>query len=228
MRTVADAGELRLFAQTVDRLSARTSELAGGLRSGLSRLGEHWREERAETFAAELDGLTHRLDRFCEVAEEFARCLKQMSEELEAYQRLRPGSGANVGRFVERGTVPLRVGTVPTQAIAISASDFVKCPLETMLAGVVRYDREVRPAILLGHSRDYFRALDRATGVAYADGLEKLFDVFHGSDPIRVVKMRDGSIDVLSGRHRLYAARTAGIDRIPVSLSEELSGDHPG
>ena len=52
--------------------------------------------------------------------------------------------------------------------------------------------------------------------------MERLFDVFYGSERIRVTRLKGGRFDVTNGRHRLFVAKQLGIKTVPVSLVEEV------
>jgi hypothetical protein len=127
-------------------------------------------------------------------------------------------------RFAERGVVPVSLDDIPAEALGfLSKDDFRKYSYDQMLNGVRRFDREVRPAVEAGQGRDYFRAKDREVGVDYQHGLERLYDAFYGSEPIRVTKLKSGRYDVTNGRHRLFVAKQAGLRSLPMRVSEETT-----
>ena len=116
----------------------------------------------------------------------------------------------------------INVAEIPDEQIGpLSKDDFHKYSYDEMLAGALRFDREVRPAIETGSERDYFQAKDREAGSEYEHGLERLYDVFYGSEPIRLTKLKNGRLEITNGRHRLFVAKQAGIRTIPASLAEE-------
>jgi len=129
---------------------------------------------------------------------------------------------AGISRFCERGFVAINVAEIPDEEIgSLSADDFHKYPHEEMLMGARRFDLEVRPAAEAGSGRDYFQQKDRESGADYEHGLERLYDSYYGSEPIRVTKLKSGRLEVTNGRHRLFVAKEAGIRTVPVSLVEE-------
>jgi hypothetical protein len=133
-------------------------------------------------------------------------------------------TSVGASRFREKGII-----SVPLDSIALGESevagedDYHKVPYETMLEGVRRFDREVRPAVERGAGSDYFREKDRQTGATYEHGLERLYDAFYGGEAIRLTRMRDGRYDVTNGYHRLRAARDAGLRSVPASVVEETT-----
>ena len=125
-------------------------------------------------------------------------------------------------RFSEKGIVPIDVADVPNEEIGpLSADDFHKYSYDEMLEGARRFDREVRPAVEAGSARDYFHQKDREAGSDYQHGLERLYDAYYGSEPIRVTRLKSGRMEVTNGRHRLFVAKQAGIRTVPASMAEE-------
>ena len=125
-------------------------------------------------------------------------------------------------RFSERGMVAINVAEIPTEEIgSLSVSDFHKYSYEEMLEGARRFDCEVRPAVEAGSGRDYFQQKDREAGSDYQHGLERLYDAYYGSEPIRVTRLKSGRMEVTNGRHRLFVAKQAGIRTVPASMAEE-------
>jgi ParB-like chromosome segregation protein Spo0J len=59
--------------------------------------------------------------------------------------------------------------------------------------------------------------------VDYEHGLERLYDAFYGSDPIRLTKRLDGRYEVTGGYHRLLVARETGLEKIAASVAEETA-----
>lgn len=74
-----------------------------------------------------------------------------------------------------------------------------------------------------GKSKEDFIAEDRKKGLDYAHGKERIFDLYYGSDPITVDKAGD-KFTIISGRHRIYAAKAVGLDSLPVRLREKMEG----
>lgn len=135
-----------------------------------------------------------------------------------------PGNKKTGSRFQERGIVSVPLGAIRLegdQAIR-RAGDFYKVPFATMLDGVRRFSSEVLPEVEKGAGKDYFRQKDSESGVEYQYGLLRLYEAFYGDEPVRLTKMRDGRYEVTNGRHRLFAARAAGLESIPASVVEEV------
>ena len=125
-------------------------------------------------------------------------------------------------RFSEKGIVSINVADIPDDEIgSLSVRDFHKYSYDEMLEGARRFDLEVRPAVEAGSGRDYFQQKDREAGADYEHGLERLYDAYFGSEPIRVTKLKGGRMEVTNGRHRLFVAKQAGIRTVHVSMVEE-------
>lgn len=82
---------------------------------------------------------------------------------------------------------------------------------------VSTWDEVVRPGLDRGMTRDDFAARDTAGGAPPLRRTADVYDMFLGSDPIRVERRPDGSISVINGRHRLQVAGELGITRLPAS-----------
>lgn len=125
-------------------------------------------------------------------------------------------------RFSEKGFVSINVSDIPSDEIgSLSEGDFRKYSYAEMQEGARRFDLEVRPAVEAGAGRDFFKQKDREAASDYEHGLERLYDSYYGSEPIRVTRMKSGRMEVTNGRHRLFVAKQAGIATVPVSLVEE-------
>jgi hypothetical protein len=79
------------------------------------------------------------------------------------------------------------------------------------------WDETVRPGLDRGLNRDDFAARDAARRAPPLRRTADVYDMFLGSDPIRVERRPDGSVTVLNGRHRLQIAGELGITRLPAS-----------
>lgn len=74
----------------------------------------------------------------------------------------------------------------------------------------------VGPGVARGMTRDDFVARDN--GEPPAPPLRRttdVYDLFLGGDPIRADRQPDGSLNIVSGRHRLQIARELGISHLP-------------
>lgn len=76
-----------------------------------------------------------------------------------------------------------------------------------------------------GYSADDFSTEDQKAGLSYSEGQRSVYDLFYSeSDPVRLDK--DGNnYDIVSGRHRIYAAKEAGLNTIPARVIEKRKKD---
>jgi len=81
----------------------------------------------------------------------------------------------------------------------------------------------MRPQIDAGYTSDDFADLDKAKGLNYEHGQQRVYDLYYGSDPIAVDKDGD-KYDIVSGRHRIFAAKELGLDFIPARVKEKVPG----
>jgi ParB-like chromosome segregation protein Spo0J len=78
----------------------------------------------------------------------------------------------------------------------------------------------VAPGVNSGMTRDDFDARDQARHAVATRKSAAAYDMFLGSDPIRVDRLADGSHSVTGGRHRIEAARELGITSLPMIVTE--------
>ena len=70
-----------------------------------------------------------------------------------------------------------------------------------------------------GDNSDYWAAVDQKARLDYAHGDQRIYEAFYGQDAIRVTW--DGSrYDIINGRHRIWLAKHAGLETLPVHLIE--------
>jgi hypothetical protein len=75
--------------------------------------------------------------------------------------------------------------------------------------------RPVGPGVAAGKTREDFAARDARSNAQPLRRTADVYDMFLGSDRIRVDRRPDGSMDVVNGRHRLLIARELGIKTLP-------------
>lgn len=80
---------------------------------------------------------------------------------------------------------------------------------------------KLQSEVQAGKTRDDFHEEDCRRGLDYEHGRERLFDLFYGSDPIVLDKVGD-NYTIVSGRHRIFAAKEAKLDTIPARVREKI------
>ena len=122
----------------------------------------------------------------------------------------------------EMGVTPVTLDVLPLPEGIQGEEDFHKVSLEEMRHGLLRL-QEMLPTIERGEcvSSDYWAAQDRAQGLAYAEGYQRIYDAFYGTDAIRVVQ-EGVRYDIINGRHRLWLARKMGIAVLPMHVTRRI------
>lgn len=90
-----------------------------------------------------------------------------------------------------------------------------------------KWNAVVAPALAKGESLEDLEAKDRASGaqVGSLRELARVWDLFLGSDTIRIVERVDGSFEVDSGRHRMETFARLGITSAPVVVVRRAGRD---
>lgn len=78
----------------------------------------------------------------------------------------------------------------------------------------------VGPGIANGQSRDAFAARDAQSNAVPLRRTAEVYDMFLGSERIRVDRRPDGSLNIINGRHRFQIAQELGIESLPGQVSE--------
>jgi hypothetical protein len=84
---------------------------------------------------------------------------------------------------------------------------------------VTTWDQVVRPGLDRGMSRDDFAARDQTRGAPPLRRTADVYDMILGSDPIRVERRADGTLDVINGRRRIEIARELGVSHLPAAMT---------
>lgn len=87
--------------------------------------------------------------------------------------------------------------------------------------------KQMEPVLDQGANADTFDSWDKANGIGqysfdrydqYVWGYEDAYRSYYGPEAVAVEPKPDGTYDVLNGRHRIEAAREAGLNRIPARI----------
>jgi hypothetical protein len=109
----------------------------------------------------------------------------------------------------------------------IDESQFNKVSMRDMQAGLERH-QEMQRLIDLGqeNTKEHWAKVDREKGFQYSEGYQRIYEAFHGTEPIRLNK--DGNkYTIENGRHRLWLAKRMGISVLPASIVERKTGTQP-
>jgi hypothetical protein len=238
---------IRKFANHVAALEAHLSaadeEGRQRLQNRLSRAKEALENaRRAGTRVAQVEAGVSRLNRAHvsttsqQVSSARAQ-LSAMSRALDGYR----SSGAGIGGAGQAST-----GRAPTTCSAIAGTGLVD--LDVSSAGlddnpildddrsqdtfgkgglsradyrwaVQTWNDTVGPGVAGGKTRENFVERDARSNAQPLRRTADVYDMFLGSDPIRVDRRPDGSLDVVNGRHRLLIAQELGIKTLPGQVS---------
>lgn len=153
--------------------------------------------------------------------------LDQKIAQLGEYGVVAPGglptavsTASTGGNWVDSGIRSITPTELPDPEGISGPDDFRKVSEEDMRAGLERL-QGMRQAIEngVGTNGDYWAEYDRAHGLDYEHGYQRVYDAFYGTDAIRVDW--DGTnYSIANGRHRIWLARRMGIDWLPVRVIE--------
>ncbi len=133
-------------------------------------------------------------------------------------------SGENVekkGEWVDKGIQNVAVDQINLEDSWVRGEqDFHKVSPQEFRRGFQVLEKEVKPAVAKGAIGDDFYHQDRARGLEYQNGSEKIYDAFYGQSSIRLEKIGD-QYHVINGYHRLYIANEMGIEMVPARVIEK-------
>jgi hypothetical protein len=129
--------------------------------------------------------------------------------------------------WVDRGIQDIPVSRLPRPDGVTGPADFDHHITHEDAVRVTRGLQVMKPLIDSGHTSEDFAAMDREDGTDYEHGRQRIFDLYYGSDPVRLDKDGD-QYEIVSGRHRLFAAQELGIQTIPARVIEKVQRDSHG
>lgn len=84
---------------------------------------------------------------------------------------------------------------------------------------VQTWNDTVGPGVASGKTREDFAERDARSNAKLLRRTADVYDMFLGTDRIRVDRQSDGSLNIVNGRHRLLIARELGIKILPGQVS---------
>lgn len=158
--------------------------------------------------------------------------VEQLAAQLAQFLVGSSGSGIIAGASIDQMAATPGSGTA-SQGMAeldVNAADLADTPIlgEFGRGGLSRDDYRwavqtwhdtVGPGVEAGMTRDEFAARDLAGGAPALRRSADVYDMFLGSDRIRVDRRPDGSLNIINGRHRFAVARELGIASLPGEVS---------
>ena len=130
-----------------------------------------------------------------------------------------PRSGSS--QWLQRGIQNIPLASLPVPEGISGAADFSKVSESEMRAGLLRL-QEMRPVIEdgRGNNSDYWYTQDQQHGLDYANGYQRIYEAFYGSDAIFINKDGD-KYNIVNGRHRIWLAKQMGIFDLPMRVVEK-------
>lgn len=133
-----------------------------------------------------------------------------------------------IKRRMREGTAasdqPDRISTVELDKInptdIQSAADFDNPQQYNALFREAQMLQQMDPALKQGADVETFHTWDKANAIgqyspnAHVRGYADVYHSYHGTDAIALDPRPDGTFDVINGRHRIVAARDAGLREV--------------
>ena len=215
------------------KLSAADAERRRALEAQLVRAREAYEQaRRASVRIADVAVAVRQLTRNHELAgvPQAAAVHAQLSSMTRAIENYRVGASTG-GPFRSATRTAPRIGRSPVAdlgmgEVAVSFANLAENPIEGEFGrgGATRADYRwavqvwndiVGPGVGQGATRDDFAVRDERNEAPPLRRLADVYDMFLGTDRIRVNRLADGSLNVINGRHRLQIASDLGIDSLP-------------
>ena len=112
----------------------------------------------------------------------------------------------------------LNVNTIPASELAaINPGAFAKMPMDQMQEAIGLLGSRVVPLVSSGATIDDLRRLDSSEGRTGPVTLARTYELFFGSDAIRV-DLKGAAPSVINGRHRIWLARQMGVASLPMRV----------
>ena len=124
--------------------------------------------------------------------------------------------------WVDRGIVDVPVADLPDPEDVSSPADFDHHIAWQDAQSATKQLPEIQKAVKEGKNGDDFYQEDKAANRDPLHGKYRVHQLYYGSDPVAVEKMGN-QYNILSGRHRIFAAKDAGLETIPARVSEKVS-----
>lgn len=105
-----------------------------------------------------------------------------------------------------------------------SAADFDSPQQYNALFREAQMLQQMDPALKQGADVETFHTWDKANAIgqyspdAHVRGYADVYHSYHGTDAIALDPRSNGTFDVINGRHRIVAARDAGLTEVPARV----------
>jgi hypothetical protein len=120
----------------------------------------------------------------------------------------------------DKGVIDVPVADLPDPEGVESPQDFDHHITWEDAQSATKQLPEIQDLVKNGKTGDDFSTEDQAAGLDYAHGKRRVYDLYYGSNPVRLDKDGD-HYDIVSGRHRIYAAKELGLSTVPARVKEK-------
>jgi hypothetical protein len=137
----------------------------------------------------------------------------------EGQQALRGEINESDG-WIDHGIIDVPVANLPAPEGVSNPADFDHHIQWEDAESATKRLPELQKEVKSGKTGDDFASEDLASGKDYAQGKRRIYDLYYGSDPVVLDKAGE-KYDIVSGRHRIFAAKELGLDTIPARVREK-------
>ena len=123
--------------------------------------------------------------------------------------------------WVDHGIIDVPVTDLPDPENVSSPEDFDHHISWEDAQKATKQLPEIQKEVNQGKTGDDFYDQDQAAGLDHSEGKKRIYDLYYGSDPVKLDKVGD-QYDIVSGRHRIFAAKELGLDTIPAHVNEKV------
>lgn len=132
------------------------------------------------------------------------------------------GDDVEKQEWVDHGVIDVNVKDLPMPENVNSKEDFNHHINWNDAESATKEMPQIQNEVKEGKTREDFQKYDQQNGLGYTQGKERVYDLYYGSDPITLDKVGD-QYTIISGRHRIFAAKELGIETIPARVKEKVN-----
>lgn len=125
--------------------------------------------------------------------------------------------------WIDRGIIDVPVNNLPNPENVEGPEDFNHHISWEDAQAATKKLPEIQKQVQAGKTGDDFSQEDLQTGKDYPQGNRRIYDLYYGSDPV-VLDKEGENYTIISGRHRIFAAKESGLETIPARVKEKVTG----
>lgn len=131
------------------------------------------------------------------------------------------GVESTKSEWVDRGIIDVPVADLPIPEGVSNTSDFNHHITWEDARTATSQLPDIQAEVKGGKTDEDFSKDDEKDGQSWQTGKRRIYDLFYGNDP--VVLDKDGDqYTIVSGRHRIFAAKELGLETIPAKVTEKV------